>query len=125
MRKYEILRAKNLTARLFKTGKSAKGDFLTIVYTALMPETAFFRGNDTILFAVSKRYVPSAVVRNRVKRVMREAYRLEKPFGRNTAGVASRPCSIAFLFTGRKKAIPGVEAFRSEMRALMRHPAGM
>ncbi|NTV97572.1 MAG: ribonuclease P protein component [Chlorobiaceae bacterium] len=122
LRKYEILRAKNLTERLFRTGKSAKGDFLTIVYTAQMPETAFFRGNDTILFAVSKRNVPSSVVRNRVKRLMREAYRLEKPFARKTTGTEPQPFCIAFIYTARKKKIPGLEVFRSEMNMLMKHP---
>ncbi|NTW55536.1 MAG: ribonuclease P protein component [Chlorobiaceae bacterium] len=122
MRKYEILRARNLTARLFKAGKSVRGVFLTIVYTHLMPETSFFRGNSTVLFAVSKRNVPSAVMRNRIKRLMREAYRLEKPFFTSSSGGPENPVSMAFVYTGRKTAVPGLDEFRKEMRSLMRHP---
>ena len=78
LRKHEILRKKLPISLLFKSGKSMKGEFLRIVYASLQLENTGFQPFPAILFAVSKKTVPSAVKRNRVKRMMREAYRLEK-----------------------------------------------
>ena len=125
--KHEILRKKVPISLLFKTGRSMKGNFLRIVYASLTLEKSFFQGVPAILFAVSKKTVPSAVKRNRVKRMMKEAYRLEKPLVESRAeseheGSASEMLCIAFLYMGRRKTFPDLEAFREEIRGLM---AGM
>jgi ribonuclease P protein component len=95
-----------------------------MVYADLKPEQNSFPGIPAILFAVSKKTVPSAVGRNRVKRMMREAYRIEKSL---VPGIGKNPhddCQgealcIAFLYSGSRKAFPDLEAFRDEIRKLM------
>ena len=101
-----------------------KGDFLRIVYASLLLEKSCFQICPSILFAVSKKTIPSAVGRNRVKRMMREAYRLERPLVQRKAecgseGSASEMLCIAFLYMGRRKTFPDLEAFRVEIRGLM------
>jgi len=127
LRKHEILRKKQLISLLFRGGKSAKGEFLRIVYASLNSESQLFRGVPAILFTVGKKTLSSSVGRNRVKRMMREAYRLEQKStergaaNRREGGQDGKIC-IAFLYMGRKKTVPGLDAFREEMRGLL---AGM
>ena len=101
-----------------------KGDFLRIVYASLKPEAHIVSRVPAILFAVSKKTVSSSVRRNRVKRMMREAYRLERSSDErrvdfpHKSGAHEQLC-IAFLYMGRKKTFPDLEAFREEIRVLM------
>ena len=126
LRKHEILRKKQLISLLFSSGKSIKGDFLRIVYASLKPDGYIVQRVPAILFAVSKKTVSSAVRRNRVKRMMREAYRLEKTLVERKVenpqeGAADELLCIAFLYTSRKKSFPDLEAFRVEIRGLMQN----
>jgi ribonuclease P protein component len=124
LRKHEILRKKLPISLLFKRGRSLKGDFLKMVYASLNPENNCAPGIPAILFAVSKKTVPSSVQRNRVKRMMREAYRLEKSHVERREEAqheesASEQLCIAFLYTGRKKTFPNLDAFREEISRLL------
>ncbi len=124
LRKHEILRKKQLISLLFSSGKSIKGDFLRIVYASLKPDGYIVQRVPAILFAVSKKTVSSAVRRNRVKRMMREAYRLEKSLIQSKEdysrdGRAGEMLCIVFLYMGRKKTLPDLETFRKEIRVLI------
>jgi ribonuclease P protein component len=123
LRKHEILRKKQLISLLFSSGKSVKGDFLRIVYASLKPEAHIVSRVPAILFAVSKKTVSSSVRRNRVKRMMREAYRLEKSLLQSKKDPScddrNEMLCIVFLYMGRKKTFPDLEAFREEIRVLM------
>ncbi|EAT58333.1 ribonuclease P protein component, putative [Chlorobium ferrooxidans DSM 13031] len=101
-----------------------RGDFLKMVYADLRQENRSFPGVPAILFPVSKKTVPSPVRRNRIKRMMREAYRIEKSSvirsGRDEQdGAEAKRLCIVFLFTGRKKTLPDLQTFREEIRRLM------
>jgi ribonuclease P protein component len=73
--KAEKLKSRKLIEELFKSGKSIKNFPVLLVYLPMehTGEALFQAG-----FSVSKRKFKHAVDRNRIKRLMREAYRLNK-----------------------------------------------
>lgn len=126
MPKREILRKKQLISFLFRGGKSLKGDFLRIVYASPVPERFAASGAVSVMFAVSKKNLPSAVHRNRAKRMMREAWRLERPLLSSRVCEApgcpaGRSVALAIIYTGRNFPLPSLEAFRSEAGRLLRN----
>lgn len=124
MGKHELLRRKQLISLLFSSGNSEKGDFIRVVYASLKPDNHVFQGVPAILFTVGKKTLSSSVSRNRVKRMMREAYRLEKTLltveaeEKNDGRLSEQLC-IAFIYIGRRKTLPALEAFSKEISGLM------
>lgn len=111
LKKCEILRLKNDIDELFEEGKSVKALPLKILYQVplidkVKTEPYRTEANNRqaavqVMFVVSKRTLKSATRRNRVKRCMREAYRLLKG---NLRSMLSQKCPsvhqlrLAFLF---------------------------
>ena len=71
----ERLKSRKIIASLFKGGKSFVAYPLRVVWT---PSNAGEQGSATVCISVSKRLYKTAVQRNRLKRQIREAYRLQK-----------------------------------------------
>ena len=95
--KKDKLKSKTLIEQLFSEGKSVSAFPLRLVY---MPTTF----NDGALFktgvSVSKRNFKKAVDRNRIKRLMREAFRLHKHDYINNMSV---PYAFMILYIGKDK----------------------
>ena len=74
--KNEKLKSKKLIDQLFREGKGVTSFPIKIIYlkTPLPKEVKFQTG-----VTVAKRNFKSAVHRNRIKRLLRESYRLNKP----------------------------------------------
>ncbi len=76
-----------------------------------------------VLYVVGRKQRPDAVDRNRIRRLMKEAYRHEKPLARRCAqrltGQEGRILCMAFVFTGRGSKIPSQERFREEIGKLL------
>ena len=89
-KKAEKLKSKKIISSLFDGGEKMKHFPLLMVYTqcSLLENVSIQAG-----FSVSKRRFKNAVDRNRIKRQMREAYRLQKPFLK-----ISEPQQFAVLF---------------------------
>jgi ribonuclease P protein component len=96
--KQERLKSHKLIEQLFSNGKS----FSVFPIKALYQFTALNSG--TFLqagVAVSKKNFKKAVDRNRVKRLLREAYRLQKKDLQNQLQVKNKQLVIFFIYTGK------------------------
>ncbi len=84
-RKKDKLKSKKLIEQMFNEGKAVTVYPLRLIY--LKTE---FEDNSTIKtgVSVSKRLHKTAVARNRIKRLLREAYRLNKPLYFNNSSTS-------------------------------------
>jgi ribonuclease P protein component len=101
--KAERLKSAALIAKLFKEGHSFSAWPLRVVWLPLDQEAA-----TPLLFPVQagfvapKRAFKSAVQRNRVKRLMREAYRLHKSALYQSVSEANRPVAVLLICTAKE-----------------------
>ena len=84
---------------LFKEGKSLKSGLFRLLYL----ETEAKEGSPVqVLIAVPKKNLRHAVTRNRMKRLIREAYRLSKHKLIGTYAKDGKHCDIAVIFMGKQ-----------------------
>lgn len=93
--KNEKLKSRKTIEALFVEGKSFKKQPIKLLY--LPTENS---ENTQVTFAVPKRNFKLAVTRNRIKRQMREAYRLHKHLLTKENG---RKFALVFLYIGNDK----------------------
>ena len=74
--KKERLKSKKLIGKLFEEGKSIKKYPFRLIY--LIQDKNSFKIKTQASFSVPKRNFKKAVDRNRIKRLLKEAYRLEQ-----------------------------------------------
>lgn len=111
-KKIEKLKSKKLITHLFGTGKTINVYPLKLVYV----KTNFEDGATLKAgVSVSKRNFKKAVHRNRIKRLMREAYRLNKAhFFSNTSQ------HYAFMILYIDKEMPNLKLLDVKMKMLMK-----
>ncbi len=112
LKKEERLCSKKLMDKLFAEGDSFLVHPLKVV---CMP--ASFSGTypAKAAFAVSKKLFKRAVDRNYIKRLLREAYRLNKQL--LLAGENTRQYAVVFIYIGRK--MPGYPAIEKSMKRVL------
>ena len=109
--KKERLKSKKLLEQLFLKGRAISAFPLKLLYlkTAL-PEDVPFQ----VTVVAPKRNFKSAVKRNRIKRLLREAYRLNKPaFFNNTKG----QYALVILYLGKE--MPSFSQIESGTKTLL------
>jgi len=97
----ERLKSRKLIEQLFKEGKSFPVFPFRIIYL-LQLQIAGSRLQAG--FSVSTKQFKKAVDRNRIKRLMKEAYRLQKNSLSDQLSTGNNHLAIFFIYTGNEKA---------------------
>lgn len=109
--KAEKLKSRKVIERLFEEGKSLKKFPLKAIYLKVEQQNKI-----QAAFSVPKRRFKLAVTRNRIKRQMREAYRLHKPQVANHNGTAF---VVLFIYIHNKKV--EYQFIEESMKHLLKH----
>lgn len=103
--KQERIRLKKEIDELFTQGKGFVAYPLRCVYL-LRHESEALQQSKTVrsamMVSVGKRYFKRANKRNRVKRLIRETYRLSKPMWLSWLEAEQKELRIAFMFVGKE-----------------------
>lgn len=99
--KTERLKSRKAIDLLFKTGKSFSVFPFRVVFSKNVFNEKHF-SNLQCAFSVSKRYFKKAVDRNRIKRLMREAYRLQKNELQTRLNEQKQSLHVFIMFTGNE-----------------------
>jgi len=113
--KHEKLKSRKAINALFAEGKSFVVAPVRVKYSfvPLAEGTAPVQAG----VSVSKKSFKRAVARNRIKRLLREAYRLQKRTLLQTAATANRQLVVFFMYTG--KSLPTFELIYNAMTACL------
>tara|TARA_B100000768_G_scaffold179756_1_gene198120 strand:- start:1342 stop:1743 length:402 start_codon:yes stop_codon:yes gene_type:complete len=108
------LKSKKISDLVFATGQKAKATPLIARFLdTLLPEPV----STQVMVTVSKKKFKRAVDRNRIKRLMREAWRLEKPPLENRLAANEKQRAIVFIFVGNE--LPTLEQVQSAIASLV------
>jgi ribonuclease P protein component len=113
--KEERLTRKKLIDELFAKGRSIKTPALLVIWhPAVLPVELPAQ----VLFTVSKRNFKRAHDRNRIKRLMREAYRVQKHKMLESLSSKGGQYALLFIFTGRQ--LPDCAYVHGRMQELLK-----
>jgi ribonuclease P protein component len=118
--KHERLKSRKLLEQLFREGKSFFVHPFKVYYQPLpLESTASLQA----AFGVSARVFKKAVDRNRIKRLMREAYRLRKPELATAITNSNKKLAIFFLYVGKE--LPKFEVVKDKMEVILKKLASL
>ncbi|MEO8822524.1 MAG: ribonuclease P protein component [Ginsengibacter sp.] len=95
LKKKEKLKSRKVIQKLFKDGKSFSNFPIRVIYLPVENQDSTLKAG----FTVSTKYFKNAVDRNRVKRLMRESYRLQKNNLVNELIKNNQQLAVFFIYT--------------------------
>ena len=110
--KSERLKSRKQIDEIFKSGKK-----ITLFPFRLLYQTTQEKGEVRAGFTVSSKNFARAVDRNRIKRLSREAYRLQKKEIESVVLKNDYSLQLFFIYTGRD--IPGFEEVSTSLKKLL------
>lgn len=112
--KHERLKSRKLLEQMFKEGKSFFVHPIKVYYQPLPAEATV---SLQAAFGVSARAFKKAVDRNRIKRLLREAYRLQKPMLATAITNSDKKLAVFFLYVGKE--LPEYELVKEKMEVIL------
>ena len=100
LKKDERLCSRNQIKELFEKGKSINAHPIKLIWKKSYDDTQF---PVQIVFAVPKKNIRKAFLRNKIKRRIREAYRNNKYILNNDSSDKQVKCTAIFIFTGKEE----------------------
>ena len=114
--KKERLKSRKLIEQLFKEGKSFSVFPFRVVYQFVTEQPTC--SNMQAGFSVSSKYFKKAVDRNRIKRLMKEAYRLQKNKLKAVIEQNKQAMNVFIIYTGNE--LPPYETVFERTGALLK-----
>ncbi len=111
--KNERLKSRKLIEQLFHKGKSFSVFPLKIFYTLTDGEYALQFG-----VGVSNKNFKKAADRNRIKRLVRESYRLQKMSVQEKLKLQNRRMSVFFIYAGKE--LPGFDLLKQKVAVALK-----
>jgi ribonuclease P protein component len=101
--KTERLKSRKIIEQLFKEGKSFSNFPFRVLYLSVKKETGTDKNEPLKCgFGVSTRHFKKAVHRNRVKRLLREAWRLQKNELQQLLESGQKQLAVFVIYTGNE-----------------------
>lgn len=92
------MKSAKVIQQLFKEGKSLANFPIRVIYLETPPGYSPLQAG----FTVNKKNFKKAVDRNRVKRLMRESYRIQKNELKNRLIQSNKNLALFFIYTGKE-----------------------
>ncbi|MBI3189696.1 MAG: ribonuclease P protein component [Ignavibacteriales bacterium] len=122
LKKSEILRGKKNFEHLVRNSKKFEGTFLRC-YVTLKPREGNQSNKQVVVaFSVNKKLLPKAVDRNRIRRLMRESYRLNKSILLLQNQESTKQIQILFVYTLPRKqetVLPSFVSIQDDIKKLL------